>query len=570
VYLNGGVHQALYPDGTAATSSASSSCNDLASAAAYSQDATITATLQGLQQGTDYRVEVEACNELGGSVPMACICTASACTASCDSAAGIVHTGAPPDKPAAPFASADPAYESLRSRTLFLQWAAPTAAQKHYADVTESYLSISNTTRTGSITFTTFRVTGSATTFNVSEDAGLTLQPATQYPVLLRTCNRYGCSAWSDQIWLSTTPDVPEPPAQVYCDQTGQLPDTLHFFVPTAEDNGVEITSYEVDIYNGVTVVEQKSYGTPGWKSEQSDKITSDNTYSLKARATNSLGWGPYSTLSDSGCTTQPLPPSLPPPMPPGAPPQAPPEPPFNWLLVIIPLSIFIGLLILLIILWRFTELPKILAPRLRKVEDKEDPLEDFIIREDTPMEDLDPELKLNPVIVAKIELEKEAARKGGKGGKGKKAAGAYGPGALKRLGINITPTATPAEKKQAGLKGIDVMLQQQNQLSKSSAASAALRASAGGGHTAGAAGAAGAAGRPSSRREEKSTVDFGRTLTLMSQKKRDKNKALIADRMVKDAEKAKCAASSAALARAANAKLATAGEELGAVTEED
>jgi len=256
--------------------------------------------------------------------------------------------------------------------------------------------------------------------------------------------------------------------------------------------------------------------------------------------------------------------------MPPGAPPQAPPEPPFNWLLVIIPLSIFIGLLILLIILWRFTELPKILAPRLRKVEDKEDPLEDFIIREDTPMEDLDPELKLNPVIVAKIELEKEAARKGGKGGKGKKAAGAYGPGALKRLGINITPTATPAEKKQAGLKGIDVMLQQQNQLSKSSAASAALRASAGGGHTAGAAGAAGAAGRPSSRREEKSTVDFGRTLTLMSQKKRDKNKALIADRMVKDAEKAKCAASSAALARAANAKLATAGEELGAVTEED
>jgi len=55
---------------------------------------------------------------------------------------------------------------------------------------------------------------------------------------------------------------------------------------------------------------------------------------------------------------------------------------------------------------WRYTELHKILAPRLRQVEEKVDPLEDFIVKEDTPMEDFDPDLTVNPVILAKLQFE--------------------------------------------------------------------------------------------------------------------------------------------------------------------
>ena len=45
----------------------------------------------------------------------------------------------------------------------------------------------------------------------------------------------------------------------------------------------------------------------------------------------------------------------------------------------------------------RCTDLPKILAPRLRRKQEKEDPLEDFIVKEDTPMEDMAPTLSMNP-----------------------------------------------------------------------------------------------------------------------------------------------------------------------------
>ena len=43
------------------------------------------------------------------------------------------------------------------------------------------------------------------------------------------------------------------------------------------------------------------------------------------------------------------------------------------------------------------TDLPKIVAPKMRHVVEKEDPLEDYIVKDDTPMEDKDPTLNLNP-----------------------------------------------------------------------------------------------------------------------------------------------------------------------------
>ena len=56
-------------------------------------------------------------------------------------------------------------------------------------------------------------------------------------------------------------------------------------------------------------------------------------------------------------------------------------------------------------VVWRYTEPLKTLAPRLRRKEPNDKPLDDFIVKEDTAMEDMDPELIMNPVLLAKLAL---------------------------------------------------------------------------------------------------------------------------------------------------------------------
>ena len=90
---------------------------------------------------------------------------------------------------------------------------------------------------------------------------------------------------------------------------------------------------------------------------------------------------------------------------------------------------------------------------------------QDFIVKEDTPIEDFDPELKLNPVILAKMEVER---LKGfNKGKKGKKGGPVWrgGPGALARLGITLEQKKEepPEQKRKANMRNIDVMLQKTN-----------------------------------------------------------------------------------------------------------
>ena len=113
-------------------------------------------------------------------------------------------------------------------------------------------------------------------------------------------------------------------------------------------------------------------------------------------------------------------------------------------------------------VVWRCTDLPKIVAPRMRAVQEKDDPLDDFIVKEDTPIEDFDPELKLNPVILAKLEVERMRRFK-----KNRKPGGPVwrgGPGALARLGITLAKEeGKKAEPKKLNMKNIDVMLQKEN-----------------------------------------------------------------------------------------------------------
>jgi hypothetical protein len=135
----------------------------------------------------------------------------------------------------------------------------------------------------------------------------------------------------------------------------------------------------------------------------------------------------------------------------------------------------------------RCTDLPKILAPKLRVIVEKEDPLEDFVVKEDNFMEDNDPENRINPcafsyldpvsvervteggslelcchrVMLAKMQFEKEEAIRLGRK-QGRTAAGV--PGALKRLNLELKSTAAKEEApKKVGMNTIDQMLEKRN-----------------------------------------------------------------------------------------------------------
>ena len=101
---------------------------------------------------------------------------------------------------------------------------------------------------------------------------------------------------------------------------------------------------------------------------------------------------------------------------------------------------------------------PTILQPRTRKVQETH--IADFIVKEDTPMEDIDPEIAVNPVLRAKMAMENEGKRKG-RHGIASNAPGA--PGAFSKLGIVIDPPKGKDDKSkplgQSYLKDVDKML---------------------------------------------------------------------------------------------------------------
>ena len=111
--------------------------------------------------------------------------------------------------------------------------------------------------------------------------------------------------------------------------------------------------------------------------------------------------------------------------------------------------------------------------------------------------------------------------RKGKKGGKGKNAAIIGNSGALKRLGQRIEEkkAPTPEEVKKANMKNVDVFLQKANQKA------------------------------PGTEQNREITK---RTLTMCSKAKEQKNRALVADRMVRNANTAQCNADKRHVARAA------------------
>jgi len=145
--------------------------------------------------------------------------------------------------------------------------------------------------------------------------------------------------------------------------------------------------------------------------------------------------------------------------------PAMPPPPPYDWFPIALGLGLTVLLLCCCLVCWYAFDLPKIIAPRLRKRSEENVRLSHFM-DEGNERGDMDPDLELNPVILARMEAERQQNRKRGGAGAG----GAPRPGALARLGINFAPKggALPQNKvgKCAKLKQVDVMIAKQAQQS--------------------------------------------------------------------------------------------------------
>jgi hypothetical protein len=268
------------------------------------------------------------------------------------------------------------------------------------------------------------------------------LIPATQYAVKVRNRNAEGWGDWSHSAWLSTIPAVPAAPDRPTCDTLRNNEDRLYIQMKVANGNGIPILDYEVRVAFDNTFSHSflVSPSTDLAYAYVNASMPPETEYSVQTRARNDLGWGPWSELAGDTCVTTP------------------PKNWFNLLYLVVPLGAAVLLLCCCLCLWKCTDLPKVLAPKLRQV-DRDDPLEDFIAREDAPMEDLDPELTLNPVILAKMEMQR--ARGAKKNGKGKKANAPVG--AFKKLGIRISGSQPEEPQTKRGLKQIDYALAKDN-----------------------------------------------------------------------------------------------------------
>jgi hypothetical protein len=476
----------------------------------------------GLLGGRSFNVSILACNEVGSSPYGACACAPPLCDPGCATDRP-AHTYAPPDAPDGPSQNADPVLDQEKSRQLFVTWSRPFS---HYLPVLETELIIND------VPFPLLTSAGqdAPAELNLTDTDG-PITPATQYSAKVRMRNAEGWGNWSVQTWLSTIPDVPDAPPQPRCDANQSTDNMMYVRLQPALDNGQRVLEYEVNVSTfagdvllvmggvpasvagagGLQVKNGSAFNYSG------SSFAPETAYRVSARARNELGWSSHSMVAASCSTT------------------AVPWLQIRWEIIAAAVSAALLLFICFIIICRCTELPKILAPRLRRRVEKEDPLDDFIVKEDTPLEDFDPEMRLNPVILAKLEVErlKAARRRGKKPGKGGGPVWRGGPGALARLNFKMEKEGEKEkEPKKANMKTIDVMLQRANKAQP---------------QTAGAA-------REITRR----------VMTMNSQAKEKKRHAFAADRMIAEAKTAQCAANSAACARAA-AKM-----QMSALPEED
>ena len=219
---------------------------------------------------------------------------------------------------------------------------------------------------------------------------------------------------WSDFSWLSTIPDVPDAPPQPVCSTEAETADQrIRVRLQEAEENGQPIEAYEVHVANATTgevlvVLNHTILGAANGTKEDGGSgdggggggterlvvhvtnasslnfsgipLRASSEYRIAVRAWNGLGPGGWSAAGKDCSTGEPY------------------SGGFPWWVLVAALGMFVLLMIGIFVAWRCTDLPKVLAPKMRKLELNLAPLCDFIVKEDTALEDFDPELQMNPV----------------------------------------------------------------------------------------------------------------------------------------------------------------------------
>merc|ERR1719174_347584 len=103
----------------------------------------------------------------------------------------------------------------------------------------------------------------------------------------------------------------------------------------------------------------------------------------------------------------------------------------------------------------------KLLTPKLKK---REHTLADYMEKRGASAggEDLDPTLTLNPVMEARMHLDREA----GLGKRRKREVGGWRHGALKKLGLRVGEKSDK-KKVKVGLQNFDTLLRKENLVEK-------------------------------------------------------------------------------------------------------
>ena len=410
---------------------------------------TRTLSLAGLVAGCTYSVNVTARNALGASAGRA----------------ATFHTYAEPNAPQQPTISPTASLDEKRG-ALVLQWEAPSA---HGLPVTSYEVEYSSPEDGGAPTVVT--VAGGTTTYTIAN-----LTAASVYEVRLRARNDVDWGAWTAADYLLwTDPDVPEPPALLSDDGLATTTEgllcasyaptsnprgldddsnTVSLVLGTVEGNGLGVQHYQLQAVHAGWALDSSgdptrvpvgcdaaamtatcanaSFGGAGNCSLQSAYgdtqvpvfgLLPDTPYCYRVRAQNALGYGAWASFVQ--CTTE-----------------AEYDDPFELWWVLVPVLVC-TCLCLGMGFYKYYQ--RKIVPRLKRKS--EDNIDHYISRNDAPMEDDDPEIVMNPVLVAKLQAQKNAAM-GKKGQKQKGVGGGTKSGGLARLGLRAG-----AEEKRAAVE---------------------------------------------------------------------------------------------------------------------
>lgn len=432
------------------------------SAAAPQYDAPLPpVTVDGLLTSTGYLTKVFACNAEGAS-RASCLAPANEPAPSgCNGSSAVPPTTqGPPEAPPPVTQNEGAQYRDIRVHTLLLSWSLP---YDNEVPLTLLILAVGNNTYALPPDTTTYNVTG--------------LPAATQFAVRLRGENALGLGPFSSTNWVTTLPSPPERPPHPRCDPKKMNHTSLFINLDEPTTNGQPIESYELRVFEGAPplandslamallargfsvqplIYEARVGHTPEERmfpltnrtvaalSRGLYNISESTEYTVIVRAYNVLGWSAWSLPSCRGSSGCPDPCTTP----------ADPGPPFPWMILIIAVGAALALVLVCFYVYYRSNASKIFAPQLRKRREGADPLNDFVSSDQTPMEEQDPELVINPIFIHKIEMERERQRKE------KRAKGGLGrSGGLARLGLRFEDRAQVVDERAKDLNAVDHFL---------------------------------------------------------------------------------------------------------------